>query len=163
VTRQVADEFHELIERFKATSTIGRRGNDLFSGEDDVFAWAAVTLGLGFGIFPELQITHLISAARLSREYFVRLTRDHALSHGVLTYLRSGILPKRIDFTGYVRMLLHGLRNGLFSMRCHWAEAQGQAGAARFILENALRPVDLRVSITDESPLKAEEVNRLRA
>jgi glycosyltransferase involved in cell wall biosynthesis len=160
VTRQVAEEYQELIERFNATSIIDRRGKSLFSGGDDVFSWAAVSMGLGFGIFPELQITHLISAGRLTESYFVRLKRDHALSHGVLKYLRSGIVPKRIGLPGYLRMLLHGLRNGYFSMRCRWAEARGQAGAARFILENALRPVHLRVSLREETLLKPEEVKR---
>jgi glycosyltransferase involved in cell wall biosynthesis len=157
VTRQVADAYLQLIDRFNATSIIDRRGKTLFSGGDDVFSWAALTVGRGFGIFPELQITHLISAGRLNEAYFVRLIRDHALSHGVLRYLRSGILPKPISFPGYLRMLLHGLRNGLFSMRCHWAEAQGQAGAAGFILENALTPVHLTTSLTEEIPLKRKE------
>ena len=141
VTRQVAKAYPQVIERFNATSVIDRRGKSLFSGGDDVFSWVAVMAGLGFGIFPELQITHLISAGRLTESYFVRLTRHQSLSHGVLKYLRSGSLPKRIDLPGYIRMPLHGLRNGYFSMRCHWAEARGQAGAARFIRENALRPV----------------------
>jgi glycosyltransferase involved in cell wall biosynthesis len=158
VTRQVAEAYLQLIERFNATSIIDRRGNALFSGGDDVFSWVALTVGQGFGVFPELQITHLISAGRLTESYFVRFIRDHALSHGVLRYLRSGILPKRIDLPGYVGMLLHGLRNGSFSMRCRWAEAQGQAGAARFILENALRPVHLTMPLTEEVPLKPEEL-----
>ena len=28
---------------------------------DDLFSWAAVLSGRGFGLFPELQLTHLIS------------------------------------------------------------------------------------------------------
>jgi len=157
VTRQVADAYLPLIERFNATSIIDRRGKTLFSGGDDVFSWVARTVGQGFGIFPELQITHLISAGRLNESYFVRLIRDHSLSHGVLRYLRSGILPKRVGLGGYLRMLLHGLRNGSFSMRCHWAEARGQAGAAGFIQENELRPVHLTMSHTEEIPLKTKE------
>ena len=140
-TRQVSNAYRQIIERVNATAILGRRGKFLFSGEDDVFSWAAVTAGQGFGILPELQITHLISAGRLSQEYFRRLTCDHALSHGVLKYLRSGTPPKPIGLPGYIHMLLHGLRNGHFSMRCRWAQAQGQAAAARFIQENALRPV----------------------
>ena len=159
VTRQVAEAYQRLIERFNATSIIDRRGKSLFSGGDDVFSWAAVTAGQGFGIFPELQITHLISAGRLTEAYFVRLTRDHALSHGVLKYLRSGIRPKRIGLSGYLRMLLHGLRNGHFSMRCRWAELQGEAGADRFILENALRSCSFESSLR-ETPLKPEEVKQ---
>ena len=159
MTRQVAEAYLQLIDRFNATSIIDRRGKTLFSGGDDVFSWAAHTVGQGFGIFPELQITHLMSAARLNESYFVRLTRDHALSHGVLRYLRSGILPKPVGLSGYLRMLLHGIRNGPFSMRCHWAEARGQAGAAGFIQERALSPVHLTMSATEDNALKAKEVN----
>lgn len=163
VTRQVADAYHQIMERFNAASILGRRGKSLFSGEDDVFSWAAVMTGQGFGIFPELKITHLISKGRLSQDYFVRLTREHALSHCVLKYLRSGMLPKPIGLSEYVHMLLHGLRHGRFSMRRRWAQAQGQAGAAQFILENALRSFDLNVFLTLDSQLKPEEVKRREA
>jgi glycosyltransferase involved in cell wall biosynthesis len=150
VTRDVATEYQRLIDRFKATRVIDRQGKHLFSGGDDVFSWAAVAVGRGFGIFPELRITHLISAGRLKRDYFVRLIRDHAMSHGVLNYLRSANVPKSsLGFFRFVHLLLHGFRHGGFSLRCSWAEAQGQAGAARFIAENGLRPVNWRVSLRE--------------
>jgi glycosyltransferase involved in cell wall biosynthesis len=160
VTRQVANAYQQLIERFNATSVIDRRRKYLFSGGDDVFSWAAVMAGQGFGIFPELRIIHLMSAGRLNPGYFLRLIHDHAVSHGVLNYLRSDVLPKPIRLPGYVHMLLHGLRNGQFSMRCHWAEAQGQAGAVRFILENGLRPINWRVSPTKKYSIKPEGMKR---
>jgi glycosyltransferase involved in cell wall biosynthesis len=144
VTHEVANVFHSLIERFNASSVIGRQGTHLFSGEDDVFSWAAVTAEQGFGVFPELTITHLISAGRLKRSYFLRLHRDHAFSHGVLLYLRAGVRPERLESAAYIRLLLHGIRNGLFSMRCNWAEAQGHLSAVRFIVENQLSSIDLR-------------------
>jgi hypothetical protein len=149
VVREVASEYRQLIPRLSATGIIDRQGRRLFSGGDDVFSWSAVTIKRGFGVFPELRLTHLISSGRLTRAYFLRLIRDHALSHGVLKYLRSEIRPKPLGVFEYVHILLHGLRNGQFSMRCRWAAVKGQAGAARFIVENGLRPVDWTVSLGD--------------
>jgi hypothetical protein len=113
----------------------------LFSGEDDLFSWAAAADGRGFGIFPELRITHLISAGRLNRGYFVRLIHDHAFSHGVLSYLLAGLPPRRSGPDRYVRLLLHGIRKGRFSMRCRRAALRGEDAAARFLSENGLRPL----------------------
>ena len=59
---------------------LDRNGEQLFAGGDDVFSWACVGGGQGFGLFPDLRVTHLISAARLTRRYYLRLIHDHALS-----------------------------------------------------------------------------------
>ena len=81
---------------------LGRRGRELFSGEDDLFSWVSSSLGLGFGIFPQLRLTHLISAGRLSRRYLLRLIHDKTFSHSVRDYMLTGIAPRRIDGFRYV-------------------------------------------------------------
>ena len=139
--RSVAEGFRRIVEAFDVNSILGRRGVHLFSGEDDIFSWAATKLGLGFGIFPELRITHLIPASRLTHRYFLRLIHDHAYSHGVLRYLLSGLPPKRIEISRRIRVLLHGIRRGIFSMKCQWAESRGEDLAARFITAHELRPL----------------------
>ena len=96
-------------------------------GGDDVFSLAAAEIGLHFGVFPELRITHLIQAGRLSQHYLLRLIHDHALSHGVLAYMLDGIQPERTDFFRYVHLLLHAMRNGPSSMRCQWAAPRDAA------------------------------------
>jgi glycosyltransferase involved in cell wall biosynthesis len=143
VTRGVADHYLEIVKAMNVNSFLDRRGQQLFSGGDDLFSWASVGLKRGFGIFPELRVRHLISAGRLSRSYFLRLLHDHSFSHGVLRYLLSGARPRPPDLFRQMRMLLHGLRNGPFSMRCHWASARGEDKAARFVSENELRPVQI--------------------
>lgn len=140
-TREVAERFADEVEQLRVTPLLGRRGQDLFSGEDDLFSWAAVRLGFGFGVFPELTMTHLISARRLTREYFVRLIRGHAYSHGVLRYLLEGTRPHSFEATRHLLLPLHALRNGLFSMQCHWAELRGERLAAEFIAANGLQPL----------------------
>jgi glycosyltransferase involved in cell wall biosynthesis len=137
VSRVIASAYRQLLEQVAIRGVIGRRGHRLFCGEDDLFSWAASAAGLGFGIFPQLRITHLISATRLNRGYFLRLIHDHAFSHGVLTYLLGGT-PKHTDIGRLARTLLHGVRNGTFSMRCKWAASQGESAAARLVFEHGL-------------------------
>jgi glycosyltransferase involved in cell wall biosynthesis len=146
VSRRVADAYALLVNGFgsKVIAVLGRRGSELFSGEDDIFSWVAASVGLGFGVFPQLQLTHLISADRLSRSYFLRLIHDHTVSHSVRQYMLTGTRPRSIDALRYVHLLLHGVRNGRFSMQCQWAESRGEDDARRLICQEQLRPVELR-------------------
>ena len=143
VTRQVADSYRRLVEKLNVSSVIGPHGERLFRGDDDLFSWAAVLSGTGFGVFPELRITHLISAERLNRSHFLRLIKDHAFSNTILRYLLGGTQPRRISVVSCLRLILHGIKNGQFSARCQWAASQGEDAAARFTDENQLRPIDL--------------------
>jgi glycosyltransferase involved in cell wall biosynthesis len=143
VTREVATKYVHLIEQFNAAGVIDRQGKRLFSGGDDVFSWAAIALGQGFGVFPELRVTHLISADRLNQAYLLRWCRDHTYSHGVLMYLRTGLKPQRADMTWYARLLFHVFKKGPFSARCRWAEEQGRASAAQFIEQTTLSPIKI--------------------
>lgn len=141
VRRPVAHLYRQFVASLEAVAVLDRTGEELFSGGDDVFAWVAASAGYGFGIFPQLSVTHLIGAGRLNQRYFLRLIHDHALSGSVLQYLLAGIEPRRIQWVRYVHLLLHGLRNGPFSMRCQWAQSRGEDRAARFILAKRLQPV----------------------
>ena len=140
VTRGIANTYRQLLERLDLIQVLGPKGVRRFSGDDDVFAWAAAAAGSGFGIFPQLRVTHLILADRLKESYLVQLVHDHTFSHSMLQYKLEGIQPRRIDRFRYARLLLHGLRNGAFSLRCQWATASGEDCAARFIDEERLEP-----------------------
>ena len=89
---------------------------------------------------------------RLSRPYFLRLIHDHAYSNGILNYRLSGAKVSPIDAFKIGHLLLHGLRNGLYSMRSQWAEARGQAAAARFVAKNLLRPIQCSAA-ADHTPV----------
>jgi hypothetical protein len=99
-------------------------------------------MGMGFGIFPALRLTHLIPAGRVQPDYFVRLIRGHAFSHGVLNFLLAGDAPPGSSvLRDGVRLLLHGLKNGRFSLRCQCAARSGYRDAARFIVRHRLHPL----------------------
>jgi len=152
VTRCVANFYQEFVEDLGITAVLDRRGERLFSGGDDVFSRVAAKVDLSFGVFPELRITHLISAVRLHQRYLLRLIHDHALSHRVLDYALDGIQPEQIKLVRYVHLLLHAMKNGLFSMRCQLAKSRGEEGAAQFISGNRLKPHGSGQSVDDRKP-----------
>ncbi len=141
VNRAIVPAYRALIDRLAVTGIVDRRGDALFAGGDDLFSWAAASVGSSFGIFPELTVTHLIAATRLSRAYLLRLMHDHAYSHGILHYLLESEPPPRRQGITYVRLVLHGLRRGPFSMRCRWAQSSGYERAARLIEHRRLTPL----------------------
>jgi len=141
VRRSLAGEYQELLGRPGLREFVGPRGQELFRGrgwDDDIFSWLAAADGLGFGIFPQLRLTHLIAGARLNQGYFVEMIQSHAFSHGVLNHLLARETAHRADFFFLGRLLLHGVRNGYFSMRCQWAYERGRVTAAKFITDNHL-------------------------
>lgn len=142
VVRKVADRYGEFLNGLRIHAVLDRRSQRLFSGGDDLFSWAASRLGMGFGIFPELHIRHLISAPRLTREYFLRLIHDHAFSNAVMHCALAGDTPTRIDGLRRVRLLFHALRRGMFSAQCQIADLRGQAAAAAFIRGNQVAPAE---------------------
>jgi hypothetical protein len=109
-----------------------------------LFSWASAHTGKGFGVFPALRLTHLIPTTRLTQRYFVRLTQDHAYSHVVLNYELAGVPQQALTLSSYVHVLSHGLRRGLFSMRCQLAHS---AAASRFINTHGVRPMTQAASI----------------
>jgi len=144
VRRGVTDFYLQLLNQLNVTDLLDRRGERLFGDGDVVFSWASVAGRQGFGVFPELHVTHLIPADRLTRRYFLQLAHDTNLSSGVLHYLREGIVPgdnhSRVE--QWIRLILHGIRRGLFSMRLKRAASVGMDGAKHIIEQRRLWPVD---------------------
>ena len=141
VRRTTAESYAALVSLLKCSAVLDRRGQQLFCGGDDLFSWAAARSGKGFGIFPELRVLHLILSGRLTRSYFLRLIHDHSFSHGVLRYLLANMEPEPAGVPGFLKILLHGTRNGSFSMRCRFASFRGTAAARQFISTERLTPV----------------------
>jgi glycosyltransferase involved in cell wall biosynthesis len=141
VSRRVANLYRQLVTDLGITAVLDRRGQRMFSGGDDVFSRVAAEIGLHFGVFPDLRITHLIHAGRLNQRHLLRLIHDHAFSHGVLAYMLDGIQPGRLDFVRCVPLLLNKMQNGTRSIIRQWAQFRGVDEAAQFISENRLKPV----------------------
>ena len=157
VTRRVAAYYPHLVAQLNITKLLDRREQYLFAGGDDLFSWASIAIGQGFGLFPQLRVTHLISAGRVSQRYFFRLIHDNAFSHGVLEYLLFGTQPKKVILEQYIRVILHGLKNGFFSMRCEWASRCGADCASHFISKKRLEPIQVFPPLTPSDFNVADE------
>jgi glycosyltransferase involved in cell wall biosynthesis len=80
VRRTVALRYREEVLRDPLRQALDRSGKNLGSGGDSDLALCGYALGLGAGRFPELELTHLISARRLTLEYLERL--HEGFGHG---------------------------------------------------------------------------------
>jgi glycosyltransferase involved in cell wall biosynthesis len=143
VTRAVAQAYLEVVAEESVRAVVGRRGSRLFSGEDNLFSWAASALGLGFGLFPDLRVTHLISARRVTKRHFLRLCRDQRFSHAILMRLLARESGPRGLRDRLTRLLTRAVLRGWFELRCELAGQRGEGAAARFLAEHDLRPVAL--------------------
>jgi glycosyltransferase involved in cell wall biosynthesis len=92
--RNIATYYAEVSANDPLRRGLDRKGASLSSGGDTDMALCACALGFAIGRFPELQMTHLISAARLQRSYLLRLAEGLAFSDAVLRYIWDGDLPR---------------------------------------------------------------------
>jgi glycosyltransferase involved in cell wall biosynthesis len=97
VSRIVADRYRSIILADPLKQRLDRAGNALNSCGDDEFSWVACEMGLGKGVFTELQVTHLIGRARVQREYLLRLAEGHAFSRAFLMHLHGGEVHQAQD------------------------------------------------------------------
>lgn len=74
VLRQKAAKIYtESIANDPRRISLDRTGNSLQSGGDCDINLTLLHSGLGIGYFPQLQLTHIISSSRLSKNYLARL------------------------------------------------------------------------------------------
>jgi glycosyltransferase involved in cell wall biosynthesis len=69
VRRPVAERYRELAISDPLRQMLDRSGKNLGAGGDSDMALTTFKLGLGAGRFPELELTHLIPARRLTLDY----------------------------------------------------------------------------------------------
>jgi glycosyltransferase involved in cell wall biosynthesis len=138
--RQVAERYIERYEQDKIQIT-GRKGTSLASGEDNEISHVACELGLGTGVFPELELIHLIPAVRVSHDYLIKMVEGASTSHYLLKYKWSGELPPS-PFRP--RRLLVTLKRLLLSRdnlerRGHLADQRAAYNARRVLLTSSDR------------------------
>jgi glycosyltransferase involved in cell wall biosynthesis len=133
VRKAVAVAYCQSCERSSIQIT-GRVGGATLSGEDKEIALTCRTEGSGFGIFPDLKITHLIPRHRVSEDYIVRLVEGAELSNLLLDYKWLNITP---GSPRYVRMLLLVLEalllHGGIDRRTRFASVRALAKANKII------------------------------
>lgn len=85
---------------------LGRKGKQLTSGEDNDIILTILKDSWNVGYFPQLRLTHLISANRLNKDYMARLNRAATRSwvqvldmHGIRNWNkipRWSVLPRKV-------------------------------------------------------------------
>ena len=103
VRAEVAHAYRHHIENSKLT-LVGRRGHALSSSEDVEIGFVSCTMGLGVGVFPELELTHLIPKERIEEDYLVRLAEGIGASGAILQYKWEDICPIS-PFSGPLELL----------------------------------------------------------
>lgn len=93
VRAAVAREYMRQVSADPRRRKLGRVGELLSSGEDYDLIETGCDLGMGFGNFPGLVMTHLIPRHRLQLDYLIGLMQGCTASGVMLQYLRSGIVP----------------------------------------------------------------------
>jgi len=93
VVRHVAEAYAQKVERSDERFMLDRKGESLVSGGDDEFSWTACSLGLGKGIFPELQALHLIGKQRVRQDYLLKLAKGIYYSGVILSHNHNQELP----------------------------------------------------------------------
>jgi hypothetical protein len=133
VRKAVAVAYCQSCERSSIQIT-GRTGSSTLSGEDKEIAFVCCTQGSGFGIFPDLKITHLIPRHRVSEDYIVRLVEGAKLSNLLLDYKWLNITPASPH---WVRVLLLVLKTLLLhsgiDRRTRFCSVRALAKAKRII------------------------------
>jgi glycosyltransferase involved in cell wall biosynthesis len=145
VRKEVALAYRKFCERGGIQIT-DRKGGALSGGGDTEICFVCCADGLGVGVFPLLELTHLIPQRRVSADYIVRFAEATALSNMLLLYKWQGVLPQslfgaRTLLSLAKTMLLH---RG-FERRTRLAQARALAKAHRII------KMDLRKKTGTES------------
>jgi hypothetical protein len=85
----VARRFVENLTAHPERLQLGRTRSSVMTGEDWEMALAACDLGLGMGLLPQLQLTHLIAASRLEEDYLLHLVETTTFSRQVFVHIRG--------------------------------------------------------------------------
>jgi hypothetical protein len=111
VRRPVAERYRQLVLKDPLRQGLGPNGEPGNAGEDDDLALCGFDMGLGTGRFPELELTHLIPARKLTLTYFEKLYDAFAYAGVIL----GAIHGKAEPFPG--RLKIGAFR--LFLMTCY--------------------------------------------
>jgi glycosyltransferase involved in cell wall biosynthesis len=94
VRRAVAEAYIEQTAANPRRLQLDPVGDQPGYGGDTDLCYTGCSIGLGMGVFPSLQITHLIPKRRSTLEYLIRNLEAHEFSHQLQYYARTGhVLP----------------------------------------------------------------------
>ncbi len=129
--KEVAAVYERVLEEDALRQILDRQGTSLVSGGDIDLVFTGLSLGLGMGVFRELQLTHLIPAHRLEAAYLLRLSEGVGFSSVLLDHVwnRGGHTTDVVP--GFTTLLRRGIVALLDNVRRRRFVAARHRGAAR--------------------------------
>jgi glycosyltransferase involved in cell wall biosynthesis len=109
VRRNVADAYRASVESNPLKKSLDRRGSGLLGCGDFDILYTGMELGLGYGVFHRLKLTHLIPSRRVDPEYLKALAAGCEASSVVLGHLRDPASTGRRDPRSPARRLFSSL------------------------------------------------------
>ena len=95
IRRDVAERYFEKVRNDPKRLGFGRCGEHLGTMEDIDMVTTGIELGYGSGVFPSLELLHLMPKERLQLDFLLRLFRDAVASEMVYAKLKN--LPQRSE------------------------------------------------------------------
>lgn len=141
IRREVADRFLGIYDQTDGNIPLGRSGRDLISGEDTLLCRISAHCGLSVAYEPDLCLTHIIPANRLSLRYVCRLLEAQGRSQAILDAI-DGVTsdqPARLGLRTQVLRFLQRCKNpGLHEAITHWAWDKGYASGQTSLASSAI-------------------------
>ena len=137
VRRAVAEQYRELALHDPLRQALGRNGKRLGAGEDSDMALTTFRLGLGAGRFPELELTHLIPARRLTLDYLEPLFEGFGYGSIILNAIHGNdrSYPGQFGSSALkiflLRIIMFTVRKSRAERRIKLAEERGRLAARR--------------------------------
>jgi glycosyltransferase involved in cell wall biosynthesis len=128
VRKSVCDIYDTNLSKSSERRALGRKGSVLGSAEDIDLVLGCLDVGLGFGTFPELIVTHLIPEQRMSEASLAAITRAMVTSNLLLSHLRgepTGLSERPSVYT-HLRGFYHFLKMSSIDRRFAAAVEAGQ-------------------------------------
>lgn len=128
VRKSVCDIYDRNLSKSSERRALGRKGSVLGSAEDIDLILGCLDVGLGFGTFPELVVTHLIPERRMTNESVAAITRAMVTSNLLLSHLRGEPieLSERPSLYTHLRGFYHFLKTSSMDRRFAAAVEAGQ-------------------------------------
>lgn len=127
VRRSIANVWVDQLEKSPWRLGLGRTGKTLFGGEDNDLLHLACQMGFGKGIFPELKLTHLMPAKRLTADFLLKIFEGNSRSGAYLSaMLNSEFKLPTLRFRHRMKLLLEGFAMRPLDRKFHFAAERGR-------------------------------------
>ncbi len=135
VRRSVANAYLHLHDSGKRPMLLDRQGTSLMSAGDNDLSACACDIGLGVGLFHQLELTHLISDGRTRENYLIKLAEGIYYSTIYLHAFRGRRRPPK-SLAKRLLELAQGLRMPAQDRRIFAACCRGENRALRELAKN---------------------------